>query len=322
LRARSVIEVAAAALVDAGGRVLLAQRPPGKHLAGMWEFPGGKCEQGESVEDALRRELDEELGVRAQAFSPLIAFPWRYADKTIHLHAMRVETWRGEPVPREGQGLRWQRPRDIDPGELAPADRPVLTALRLPTHYAITPPDADPRRLPAMVEAALARGLRLLQLRLPSCDAETLHGLAADLATRCRAAEAALLVNGHAGIARELGIGLHLPAAQLMRLAQRPLPPTQWLSASCHDGSELEHAARIGVDFVTLSPVAHTGSHPQAAPLDWPRFAALVAPVPLPVYALGGLAPDDLAAARLAGAQGIAAIRAFWPGGAAGNMRE
>jgi 8-oxo-dGTP diphosphatase len=120
-----------------------------------------------------------------------------------------------------------------------------------------------------------------------------------------------LLVNHDVELALELGVGVHLRAAQLRELRVRPLPPTSWVGASCHDAEELELAARLNADFATLSPVQVTASHPNAKPLGWDGFARLVVDARLPVYALGGVGPADLERARLAGAQGVAGIRAF-----------
>lgn len=305
------LHVVAGALVDAAGRVLLAQRPHGKHLAGLWEFPGGKVEPGESAHAALARELREELGIEARDFAPLIAVPWRYPEKTIRLEALRVVAWEGEPHPHDAEALRWMLPREIDPATMPPADRPLLAALRLPPHYPITPADADPVQLPALFDAALARGERLFQLRLPSLDRDVLRPLAQALAARCRAEGADLLINADIELARELGVGVHLRAAQLAALEARPLPVGAWVAASCHDAAELARAAELGVDFVTLSPLRPTASHPGAPALGWGRFAVLVETCALPVYALGGVGPEDLVIARVAGAQGVAGIGAF-----------
>ena len=106
---------------------------------------------------------------------------------------------------------------------------------------------------------------------------------------------------------------MHLPARIAASLEARPIGASCWLGVSCHDASELAHAARVGANFATLSPVAATPSHPGAKTLGWPRFAALIAETPMPVYALGGVATEDLATARAAGGQGVAAIRGFWP---------
>ena len=124
-----MIHVAAGALIDADGRVLLAQRPPGKHLALMWEFPGGKLEPGEDARQGLARELAEELGIVIGKATPLMQLPWEYDDKSLLLDVFIVSTWDGEPRSVEGQALRWVLPAEADPAELAPADRPVLAEL-------------------------------------------------------------------------------------------------------------------------------------------------------------------------------------------------
>ena len=109
--------------------------------------------------------------------------------------------------------------------------------------------------------------------------------------------------------------GWHLTAGQLRELASgpRPLPGNRWLAASCHSAEELALAARLGVDFVTLSPLQATRTHPQAIPLGWQRAGELLQGFNAPVYLLGGLGPADTAQARACGAQGVAGIRAFWP---------
>jgi 8-oxo-dGTP diphosphatase len=109
--------------------------------------------------------------------------------------------------------------------------------------------------------------------------------------------------------------GVHLSAARLAACRERPLPPGRLVAASCHDGQELEQAARVGVDFVVLSPVLATPSHPGAAPLGWGGLRALTERCPVPAYALGGMRREDLPLAWIHGAQGIAAIRGLWAGG-------
>jgi 8-oxo-dGTP diphosphatase len=126
-----LVLVAAAALIDANGRVLLAQRPPGKTLAGAWEFPGGKIEAGETPEAALVRELKEELGIEVDAASlkPL-AFA-SHAYETMHLLMPLYEcrAWRGEPRSREGQALTWVRPEAMREMVMPPADYPLVEEL-------------------------------------------------------------------------------------------------------------------------------------------------------------------------------------------------
>jgi 8-oxo-dGTP diphosphatase len=309
------LHVLAGALRDREGRVLLAERPAGKHLAGLWEFPGGKREPGETPLEALARELDEELGIALVEAAPLIRVPWRYHERGLLLDAWCVTRWRGEPRPLEGQGLRWCRPMQADPAMLAPADRAILQALRLPPHYLITPPEVPSagRGLCCdRIARAIEAGERLVQLRLPHWPGGEVRELAATLLPLARRHDAQLLLNADIEGARELGIGVHLTGAQLAALGERPLPRQQVVGASCHDAAQLAQALRLEADFATLSPVAPTVSHPQAEPLGWTRFQGLAEAAAMPVYALGGMAPAQLAQAHAAGAQGVAGIRGFW----------
>ena len=310
------LHVLAGALCDREGRVLLAERPAGKHLAGLWEFPGGKREPGETPLAALARELDEELGVALVEAAPLIRVPWRYHERALLLDAWCVTRWYGEPRSLEGQGLRWCRPMEADPATLAPADRAILQALRLPPHYLVTPAEVLPTEREswfAHIVRAIEAGERLLQLRLPHWPREEVRGFAASLLPTARGHGAQLLLNADIEGAQMLGIGVHLTGAQLVALDARPLPLQQVVGASCHDATQLAQALRLGADFATLSPVAATASHPQAQPLGWAAFQVLAEAAAMPVYALGGMAPAQLAQARATGAQGVAGIRGFWP---------
>ncbi len=314
-----VIEVAAGIVTDAQGRVLLMQRLPGKHLAGLWEFPGGKLEPGETVAQALVRELREELGIEVHASTPLISIPWQYPEKAVRLHALRVTVWRDEPRAREGHPLRWVDVRDVDVATMPAADAPIIAALRLPPAYVIADRDSDahlPFPLPSPSGAAGRHGRYrstgpLLQIRMPGASRADVRATALAWIETDPSLRERLLVNHDIELARELGVGVHLKATQLRELHERPLARGAWVGASCHAAEELQFAARVGADFATLSPVRATASHSDAAPLGWERFAALVADARLPVYALGGVGPDDLQHARDAGAQGVAGIRAF-----------
>lgn len=124
------LHVVAGVLIDADGRVLLAQRPLGKHLAGCWEFPGGKLESDETPVQALSRELHEEIGIDVASTKFVHRLRWTYPEQSLLLEALRVTAWRGEPHPREGQKLRWLALADVDAQSLAPADRPILDVLR------------------------------------------------------------------------------------------------------------------------------------------------------------------------------------------------
>ena len=310
------IDVMAAAITDARGRILLARRTEGRDLAGLWEFPGGKREPGETPEQALVRELREELGIEVKVGAPLIAVAQQYPHKRLRLDVRRVTRWRGTPRGQEGQALAWVPPDKLPGYAMPPADRPVVAALLQPDRYLVTPPPATPADDEAWLNAlqrALANGIRRLQVRLPGLDPARRRALVTAAAAHCARADAELLVNGDMELARDLGLGLHLPSAQLRELTERPVPPETRLAASCHDEHELRHAEAIGCDFAILGPVNATPTHPDALGIGWPAFEALREHASLPIYAIGGLTPDHIPQARHHGAQGIAAIRSLWP---------
>ena len=124
-----ILHVVAAALVDGDGRVLLAQRPEGKALAGTWEFPGGKLEPGESPEAALARELDEELGIVAGRLEPFTFVSHAYSEFHLVMLLYWCRQWQGKPHGRDGQALRWERPAAMAALPMPPADVPLVAAL-------------------------------------------------------------------------------------------------------------------------------------------------------------------------------------------------
>lgn len=124
------IHVVAGALFDVQGRVLIAQRPPGKHMAGGWEFPGGKLESNEDRFDGLKRELREELGVEVLRASPLISYQHAYAERTVVLDLWLVHEFTGAPQSLDAQALQWVRVEDLDSVGLLDADRPMIAALQ------------------------------------------------------------------------------------------------------------------------------------------------------------------------------------------------
>ncbi len=340
------LPVVAGILRDQRGRVLLCQRPAGRAQAGLWEFPGGKREPGEDSRQALVRELHEELGIAVLDARPLCSVRHDYPELAIRLEGWQVTRWQDQPSAHDGQAMRWLWPWQVHDLPLAPADRPLATALLLPASYAITPePDGiDPDRFLKGIAHLFGAG-HLVQLRSKVMSGPALAALAESARALAQDRGGDLLLNDQPALAARLELGLHLPSARLRQWAagkheadaepwlprtcdgrigpagdgeaRPPWPRTRqargWLAASCHNAEELALAARMGCDFVTLSPVAATASHPDAAPLGWPGLARLVADATLPVYALGGLAADDLDRARDRGALGIAAIRAFWP---------
>ncbi len=311
------VHVAAAVLRDARGHILLAQRTADRRHAGLWEFPGGKCEPGEAPRQALSRELHEELGIRIDGATPLIAVPFADGVTQLLLDVYEVTAFGGEPHGREGQALAWVEPAHLADYPMPPADLPVVAALTQPDRYLITPPDiGDAAALSAGLGRALADGIRRVQLRLRGLSAAEVAASADIALRRCTEHGAELLLNsampGAESIAAALGCGLHLTESDLRAFAARPTTLRGALAASCHDAVSLRLAEEKGCDFAVLGPVAATASHRGTPGIGWSRFREIRSATSLPVYALGGLVPGHLATARGHGAQGIAAIRGLW----------
>lgn len=306
------VEVVAAVIERPDGSFLLAQRPAGKVYAGYWEFPGGKVEPGEPLPLALARELHEELGIDVERAYPWIVQTYAYSHANVRLNFFRVRAWRGEPHGKEDQQLAWQHVSTLDVAPLLPANAPVIRALQLPFEYAITHAcEIGAEAQLHLLDQALARGLRLIQVREKGMPAPELERYAGAVIETARACGAKVLINSDIALARRLGAdGVHLSAAQLARLEQRPL--LDWCAASCHNAAELARAVRLGIDFAVLGPVGATPTHPHAQALGWETFAALVRGSAVPVFALGGMAPEHMDTAWRHGAHGVAMLRGSW----------
>ncbi|MGQ0657058.1 MAG: Nudix family hydrolase [Chromatiales bacterium] len=310
----AAVHVAVAVLCDSAGAVLVTRRHDHAHQGGLWEFPGGKVEIGEQALAALRRELEEELGITALAARPLITVPHDYHDRQVWLDVWRIEQWRGTPAGREGQPLAWISPMELDAMEFPPADVPIINATCLPPLYMITPdPGNDETRFIGRIQECLVAGVSLLQLRAKSLPADRYAALARQVIGLARVHRCKVLLNSEPEAALTLGAdGVHLTRERLRRCKRRPLPPTLLVATSCHQQQDLEHAHRIEADFAVLGPVERTLSHPRLSPMGWDRFAQLAAHARCPIYALGGMSTADVDTAWYAGGQGIAVIRSIW----------
>ena len=311
-----VVHVAAAAIINSRNEILISQRAPNAHQGGLWEFPGGKLEVGESVQQALLRELEEELDIHVNSYRPLIKITHQYAEKTVLLDVWKVDNYKGTPIGKEGQSICWQSIDQLNLAEFPAANVPAIQAINLPEHYLISGKFDSINEFEERFGRAIDDGIRLAQLRLTNDWLKTVNEkqaseiikLARDL---CEQSRVRLMFN----IPDELNhiitpSCLHLNSRKLHQYVERP--DCEYLSVSCHNLQEMMAAQALGVDFMVLSPVQVTKSHPDVVPLGWQQFSEMVSQVNVPVYALGGVSRDDTEKAWLAGGQGIAAIGALW----------
>ncbi len=311
----STVHVMAAVVCNPAGDILIAKRPDDKHQGGLWEFPGGKLEDGEARFAGLRRELQEELGIVVTEARPLIDIHYHYPDKSVRLDVWKVTAFEGEAHGAEGQPVRWVNPSQLNEYAFPAANAPIVTAAQLPDLYLITPDLDDDDAILAGLGRAVDQGISLAQLRQTQVE-ESAYAALAESAMQKFGGSLQLMLKS-SRLPRRPNAGWHLTASQLRKQAeagwQKGTEVEGWLAASCHDKEELALAEKVGADFVTLSPLLPTQSHPGSATLGWDRAKALIATTNLPVYLLGGVGPEHLDQAFEAGAQGIAGISRLWP---------
>ena len=308
-----LIDVAVGVVSDAQGRVLLASRPAGKPYAGWWEFPGGKVEAGETVAQALARELHEELALDIEDARPWVTREHQYEHAHVRLHFTRVTRWRGEAQAREQQQFGWFFINDQNlPTPALPATLPVLRWLRLPEIIGISQAkELGQDIFIAALEQAFAQGLRGLIIREPGWNDAHVNSLLDAVLPLARRADARVLVSSrHDAALWQRAGGVHFTSADLKACIKRPA--LEWVSASVHQREEIAHAAQLGVDFCLLGHISPTASHIGLPPMDWAGFKYHAQHCELPVFALGGLTVAHLAVAQSHGAHGIALMRSLW----------
>lgn len=305
----SRVNVAVGIVRDSLGRVLIAQRKAGTHQGGLWEFPGGKFENFEDEQQALSRELYEELNIKPVSTSPLIKVCFDYPGVKVHLHVREVDSFEGEPLGREGQLLRWVTLDQLDEYPFPEANKAILSAITLGPYYAIINGN-DTRQIVLDLQEVAKQGVSLVQVRAKGLCAQDAEHLMASLRDQCDKLKLSYLLNSQMQVNRLAGEGVHLTSPDLMVLNERP-EGAGLVAASCHNLQELRKAEQLALDFAVLSPIKVTSSHPDAKALGWAQFEEWISEVNIPVFALGGMRMQDYEQALMYGAQGISGISAF-----------
>ena len=203
------------------------------------------------------------------------------------LDVFKVSGFSGVPHGAEGQPLEWVNIADLDSYDFPAANTPIVNALLLPEKIAITGRADNTAQYIEKSAVALSRGAQWLMLRAHGLESVERIELARNLMSR---EEAVLCLNGSVDEANVAGVdALHLTSSRLMAMQDRSAFKGRWLSASCHNEEQLQKAVTLGLDFVTLSPVSSTATHPGQEGIGWELFSQLANAYPLPVYALGGM---------------------------------
>jgi 8-oxo-dGTP diphosphatase len=315
LNTRQRVHVAVGVIRSRDGRILVARRSANQHLGGLWEFPGGKVEAGETVNQALARELHEELGIDVLAQSALCCIQHDYPDKSVLLDVWNVHEFSGTALGKEGQPLRWLFAHELNHSDFPQANRAIIRALQLPDFIALRDvisdmffPDLSDfmQNLPASA---------LLRLRNTSAEFPVFVPSQSQLAFLNRHRQHLIVDipadrNAHPQLLSAV-CGVHANRHVLKTLRSRPAADHQLFGASCHDAEELMLAQALGADYVLLSPVMPTPSHPRQSGMGWDTFMQLAKSTATAVYAMGGLNLSDLHKAQQHGARGIAGMRLF-----------
>ena len=309
-----MVDVVVGVVYNEDGRMLVNQRNYPKEFAGKWEFPGGKIEADETLHQALQRELMEEVNLKVISSEPLISITHRYTSGAVRLLVRKVLRYQGTARGREGQRIRWVDVDGLRDLDFLDANEAILNAVRLPHYYLLTnAAEFGCRHTIERLEILLQERKCIVQVREKNMNPQEFSDFAQAVISLCHSHGALVLANADPGIAVKHGFdGVHLDSLRLREAKSRPGPRDFWVAASCHDRGEIETAERLRADFIVLSPVAQTESHPQTAPLGWQCFRAYSTACSIPIYALGGLKFDDVAKAREAGAQGVALMRVAW----------
>lgn len=315
------IRVALAIITDAHGNYLISLRPKHLHQGGLWEFPGGKIEPGEDTAMALERELNEELGIRVLYMEPYMSLLHDYPDRCVQLEIMHVGSFAGKPHAREVQDFCWVSAAKLRHYPFPAANQGIIDALQsftpaLPLLYLITPEfNQNEQGFLTHLATRLSIG-DIGMVRLRTKDPVVVN---VDLLTAfvkiCHTHGVKALLSNNVAQAIDVGAeGVHFSEQALYRgeAKERKRCSQLLYGASVHDDAALALAHEQGMDFVTVSPVMPTLTHPGAKAMGWQRFEELVACSQIPVYALGGLGSCDIAHVRACGGHGVAGIRALW----------
>jgi len=306
------ISVAVGVVQNKDGDYLISKRHDHLHQGGLWEFPGGKLEPNETTYKALCRELFEELGIQVKQAKPLVKISHQYPDKNVVLNVWIVNQFEGCAQSLQGQPIKWVSLHELCNYDFPEANQTILNRLLLPSIYAITGSFETNFEYISKFKTCLSQGIKLIQLRYHG-DEETLLDLTKQSKVLCEKDNARLLVNADVDFLDKCNVdGVHLNSKRLFNYSKRPIDKNKLLAVSVHNEVELQQAHLLEADFIVISPVLKTSSHPDAKTLGWDIFKDLADQSSIPAFALGGMTTSMLQQAKISNAQGIAAISEFW----------
>ena len=301
-----MIEVVVGVIRNNSKEIFITKRMKNQCMSGYWELPGGKVENGEKHSSAIERELYEEIGIKIEKCSLFQTIQQQYPGKTINLSVYVIEKYSGTPVGKEGQDYLWSSIDKLEKYKLLPTMWKIFKRLSLPTCYWITPDNHQSNFVLEQCNQRIVEGVKIIQLRsksqLKEAYIEKFYKL-------CQLNQSKLILNMPHISFDEPCDGWHLTSNKLMSSSKKQFPDDKLIGASAHNMKEVMQAEKILVDYVSLSPINKTLSHPETEPLGWERASQIISQCQIPVYLLGGMEKDFMEKALIIGAQGIAGIR-------------
>ncbi len=306
------LNVSVGVLINPNKKILLAQRPESRTWSGWWEFPGGKLEKNEVPEEALARELKEEINIDVLNCEKWVTRNYLYEEYSVTLYFFKVTEWYGQITAKENQKLLWINPYEVNKSTILPPNLFILNALSLPTQYGITNMSETPKEIFFIqLLKQLEQGLKMIQIREKNLTLRELKKITLEIVKICKPFSAKVILNSSIELANDVNAnGVHLNAIELKKFNKKS--KNIIVSASCHSEEEVKIAQDKDIDFVVLSPVKRTISHPEGVALGWDNFLNITNSYDIPIYALGGMKKIDINNALDSGAIGIASQRDIW----------
>ncbi|MEO1890251.1 MAG: Nudix family hydrolase [Candidatus Thioglobus sp.] len=305
-----IIKAVVGVLRNESGQILIAKRQDHQFMAGFWELPGGKIESDETTEETIIRELNEELGVKVNTLSLHQTMQHTYADRMVELCIYNIDQYQNTPLGIEGQQIAWVSVQELHNYQLLPTMKAFINSITLPNKYWITPStNHQSESWMKKFDEKMTQDISLIQLRSKT----TLDNhFIAELHDKCKQHNVKLLINTIDKSFDESHCdGWHITTDEMLKLNKNPCDENKLLGASTHSLDEALKAQEIGADFVVISPVQATQTHPETIPIGWKAAEEVVRKLNIPVYFLGGMDLEDLDKTLKIGAQGIAGVSAF-----------
>ena len=307
------INVSVGVIRDKDQKILISKRRQGVRHQGLWEFPGGKAKQNENPLETLKRELFEELDIQTVNALLMTELVEKVGNLTINFTLFNVFKWKRKAISKEKQQIEWVSENQLHKYKFPKINNIFCKFIRTPPLILVTDQMNEPEKFFNELETFEDSGVDLVQLRPKIADAFRLDFFKSKIYQIANSLDLKLMLNGSlASFDSKIYAGLHLPFYEAAKLHSRPISNESLLSTSCHSIEEVKHAELIDVDFLYLSPIKKTATHPSAEPMGWYKANELRQLTSFPVYALGGMTVDELYTAKSLGFRGIAVKGNLW----------